>query len=132
MSHAEARVRRHAEVARGGPGEAWVVLVLLEELECEGGVTALREDALLVEQREEALAWRAEELQHGLVGDSLRVEGVCRDALSEVLLLRCVEDDLVEDGLQLLIGVVDEQLLEAWLRVRVGVRVSGQGQGQGW
>eukprot|EP00964_Phaeocystis_antarctica_P129204 scaffold93051_cov69-Phaeocystis_antarctica.AAC.2 len=54
VRHAEARVRRHAEVARGGPGEAWVVLVLLEELECEGGVTALREDALLVEQREEA------------------------------------------------------------------------------
>ena len=69
MRNTEARVRRDAKVARGWPGEAWVVLVLLEKLEREAGVAALGEDALLVEQREEALARRAEELQHGLVGE---------------------------------------------------------------
>ena len=44
------------------------------------------------------------------VGDGLGVEGVGGDALGHVLGLRGVEDDLVEDRLQLLVGVVDQQL----------------------
>ena len=60
----------------------------------------LREDALLVEQREEAAAAGGQQLYHLGVGHDLGVVLVARQPLGVVLLLRGCEDDLIEDRLR--------------------------------
>ena len=64
----------------------------------ERGTRASGACALTIEQREESGARRAEQADDGGVGDGLGVEGVARQPFGDVLLLRGVEDELIEDG----------------------------------
>mmetsp|Transcript_1076 Transcript_1076/g.2965 ORF Transcript_1076/g.2965 Transcript_1076/m.2965 type:complete len:431 (+) Transcript_1076:2737-4029(+) len=82
------------------------------ELGHKGLVGALGEDALLVEHGDESHAVGGEELEHVAVVHLRLVEGGHGDALGLGLGHGRGEDHAVEEALKLLVGVVDEQLLE--------------------
>ena len=104
--HKLARRTRHARRA-----EARVRLVPRGQRAAEAAVgAALTQQALLLEQREYALRALDEEHRLGVV-DVL--ERPPRDALLRVLGLLLLEDHPREELLQLLVGVVDAELLEA-------------------
>ena len=99
-------------------GEARVLLVRRVQLGDEGLVRPLGEDALLVEEGKQAAVRRREEGDGRDVRDRLGVELRRRHALGLGLGLRRAEDDRIEDGLQMLVAEVDQELLE-----RVGLEV---------
>ena len=88
--------------------------MLLRHLLEEVGVGRDGDEDLLVDQREESMRPRLE--QHGhrrVVG---KLEDGALDALGAALGLLHTEDVLVEELLQLLVGEVDQELLEAVAR----------------
>mmetsp|Transcript_70091 Transcript_70091/g.194859 ORF Transcript_70091/g.194859 Transcript_70091/m.194859 type:complete len:609 (-) Transcript_70091:1456-3282(-) len=110
-------VDRPSEVLDDEPGwlrpdlvEAAVALVLLDKFVAETLVGARWHSALLVEHRENTGALCLQEIHRVLiVGEVQRVPW---DALALVDLLLELEDELVEELLETLVGEVDAQLLE--------------------
>jgi hypothetical protein len=100
------------------PLEAAVGHALREQLLRERGVCALGNDALLVENREDALRLALDELDDLGVVNLGHVSHLDVDVLLGILLHRRVEDGLVEGSLQLLVGEVDAELRGGGVRER--------------
>jgi len=91
--------------------EEWVALVMLRELGKERVVVGLGDDAFFVKKDEDTMRTLVDEIDGGLRVKTEIDEGPV-DLFTEVLLLLELEHVVVEELLQLLVGVVDADLLE--------------------
>ena len=94
----------------GHPFERGVALLISRHLLKQVVVRSIGHEHLLVDQGEQALGLGFQEL--GDRGVISKVERGARHALRLALRLLHAEDELVEEVLQLLVGEVDEELLE--------------------
>jgi len=101
-------------LAETGLLEEWVALVVLVELGEEGVIVGLGDDALFVEEDEDTVRTLVDEIDGGLRVKTEVDEGPV-DLFTEVLFLFELEHVVVEELLELLVGVVDADLLEGVL-----------------
>jgi len=94
--------------------EEWVALVVLIELGEEGVIVGLGDDAFFVKEDEDTMWTLVDQVDRGLRVKTEVNEGPV-DLFTEVLLLLELEHVVVEELLQLLVGVVDADLFEGVL-----------------
>jgi hypothetical protein len=92
----------------------WVSLVMLVKLGKEGVIVGLGHDALLVEENKDTVGTLVDEIDGGLRVKTEIDEGPV-DLFLQVLLLFELEHVVIEELLQLFVGVIDANLLEAVL-----------------